>query len=180
MTHSLVRPIGATRTSFVTSSPSEVFKVTVVRYSRGNVLSIENGMRTDFPAMPNVGESRLSNSTSGSRDELPTGTVNTGMSFNRRADAASTGAAPSFQSPSEANTTARKFLNRCSAVASGSCRLLPRVATLFASVVLSLRESVSPSSPRPGPGTAASVVGRGAGGEGFFSSFFSGPIEENG
>ena len=86
--------------------------MTVVRYSRGSVLSIVNGIRTDFPAMPNVGESRLSNSTSGNRDELPTGTVKTGMSFSRKADAAMTGAIPSFQSPSEARTTARRFLNR--------------------------------------------------------------------
>ena len=50
--------------------------------------------------------------TSGNRDELPTGTVKTGMSFSRKADAAMTGAIPSFQSPSEARTTARRFLNR--------------------------------------------------------------------
>ena len=69
-----------------------------------------NGIRTDLPATPNVGASRLSSSTSGSRDGLPTGTANTGMSFSRSADAASTGGWPSFQSPSEASTIAAQVL----------------------------------------------------------------------
>ena len=44
-TDPLVRPIAAIFTSSVTSSPFDVFNVTVVRYSRGNVLSIVNGIR---------------------------------------------------------------------------------------------------------------------------------------
>ena len=48
MTESVVRPCGAMRTSLVTSSPLDVFSVTVVMNSRGSVLSIVNGMRTDF------------------------------------------------------------------------------------------------------------------------------------
>ena len=45
--------------------------MTVVQYSRGSELSIVNGMRTDLPATPNVGASRLSSSTSGSGVGLP-------------------------------------------------------------------------------------------------------------
>ncbi len=52
---SLVRPIGATRTSLVTSSPSDVFKLTVVTCSRGSELSMVNGTRTALPPTPNVG-----------------------------------------------------------------------------------------------------------------------------
>ncbi len=48
-------------------------RVTVVMYSRGSELSIVNGTRTDLPAMPKVGRSRLKSSTSGSRVRLPTG-----------------------------------------------------------------------------------------------------------
>ncbi len=72
MIQSLVRPIAAIRTSLVTSSPSLVFMTTVVVCSRGKVLSIVNGMRTDLPTMANVGESMLSNSRSGNRAALPT------------------------------------------------------------------------------------------------------------
>ena len=50
-----------------------------------------NGIRTVLPAIPNVGASRLSNSTSGSREALPTGITNTGMLFARSCTAASTG-----------------------------------------------------------------------------------------
>ncbi len=64
---SLVRPIGAIRTSFDSSSPLVVCNVTVVTYSRGSELSIVNGMRTDLPTTPNVGASRLRTSTSGKR-----------------------------------------------------------------------------------------------------------------
>src|SRR5262249_12279357 len=73
-TASLVRLMAAIRTSFETSSPSEVLSVTVVRYSRGSELSTVNGTRTDLPATPKVGRSRLNSSTSGSRVRLPTGT----------------------------------------------------------------------------------------------------------
>ena len=47
MTQSVVRPIGATRTSLVTSSPSEVRSVTVVVYSRGKELSIASFLGPD-------------------------------------------------------------------------------------------------------------------------------------
>ena len=43
----------------MTSSPSDVLSVTVVTYSRGSELSIVNGTRTDLPATPKVGTSRL-------------------------------------------------------------------------------------------------------------------------
>src|SRR5947208_10034715 len=108
-TDPLVRPIAATRTSSVTSSPSDVFNVTFVRYSRGSVLSIVNGMRTDLPTTPNVGAPRLTSSTSGSRVVLPTGTENTGTPLSRSAVAAWTGGWPSFQSPSDINTTPTRF-----------------------------------------------------------------------
>src|SRR4051812_49170277 len=109
-TDPLVRPIAATRTSSVTSSPSDVFSVTVVRYSRGSVLSIVNGTRTALPTTPNVGAPRLTSSTSGSRAALPTRTANTGTPLSRRAVAAWTGGGPSFQSPSEIRTTPARFL----------------------------------------------------------------------
>ena len=59
--------------------------MTVVVYSRGSELSIENGTRTDLPATPKVGRSRLKSSTSGSRVRLPTGTANTGTPLIRSA-----------------------------------------------------------------------------------------------
>ena len=46
--------------------------------SRGSELSIVNGTRTDLPATPKVGTSRLKSSTSGSRVRLPTGTAKIG------------------------------------------------------------------------------------------------------
>ena len=52
--------------------------MTVVVNSRGSELSIENGTRTDLPATPKVGRSRLKSSTSGSRVRLPTGTAKIG------------------------------------------------------------------------------------------------------
>ncbi len=106
---SLVRVIAAIFTSLVTSSPSDDRMVTVVVNSRGSELSIENGTRTDLPATPKVGRSRLKSSTSGSRVRLPTGTAKTGTPRIRSAAAASTGGWPSFQSPSEASTTPRRF-----------------------------------------------------------------------
>src|SRR5580658_5022551 len=75
---SLVRAIGAMWTSFDSSSPFDVRRVTVVTYSRGRELSTVNGMRTDLPTTPKVGASRLSNSTSGSRVGLPTVTAKMG------------------------------------------------------------------------------------------------------
>src|SRR3954462_9157995 len=104
-TEPVVRPIGATRTSSLTVSPVDVFIVTVVRYSRGSVLSIVNGTRTALPTTPNVGAPRLTSSPSGSRVVLPTRTENTGTPFSRSFVAAWTGGGPSFQSPSEINTT---------------------------------------------------------------------------
>src|SRR5829696_9080067 len=45
------RPCGAMRTSLVTSSPLDVRKITDVEDSRGRVLSMVNGIRTDFPTI---------------------------------------------------------------------------------------------------------------------------------
>ena len=56
--------MAATRTSRVSVSPLETFIVTVVTKSRGNELSMVNGIRTGFPAAPKVGMSTLSSSTS--------------------------------------------------------------------------------------------------------------------
>src|SRR4051794_21762782 len=71
-TSSVVLVIGSTLTSLVTSSPSDVLRVTVARYGEGIALSMVKGIRTAFPATPKVGASRLNSSTSGSRDALPT------------------------------------------------------------------------------------------------------------
>src|SRR5947207_2734036 len=128
-TDPLVRPIAATRTSSVTSSPSDVFSVTVVRYSRGSVLSIVNGTRTALPTTPNVGAPRLTSSTSGNRVVLPTGTENTGTPFNRSFVAAWTGGGPSFQSPSEISTMPIRFFTFSGACASGSYRSVRRPAS---------------------------------------------------
>src|SRR4051794_34003965 len=57
---SLVRPCGAMRTSLVTSSPFDVRKTTDVEHSRGSVLSIVKGIRTDLPTTAKVGASTLS------------------------------------------------------------------------------------------------------------------------
>ena len=122
---SLVRVMAAIFTSFVTSSPSEARKVTVVVNSLGSELSIENGTRTDLPVMPKVGRSRLKSSTSGSLVRLPTGTAKTGTPRILSAAAASTGGCPSFQSPSEASTTPRRFWILCGARMSGSFRSVP-------------------------------------------------------
>ena len=125
MTQSLVRPIGAMRTSLVTSSPSDVLSVTVVTCSRGSVLSIVNGMRTDLPAMPKVGASRLKQLDVGQprraahrhgEDRHPLQPQGRG-GLHRRL--------PSFQSPSDASTMPRRFWNRCGASASGSYRFVP-------------------------------------------------------
>ena len=75
---SVVRPIGATRTSRVTSVPSEIFSTTVVACSSGSELSSVNGIRRVFPAIPNVGTSSDSTSRSGRRVRLPAASVNTG------------------------------------------------------------------------------------------------------
>jgi len=125
ITKSVVRPIAATRTSFVTSSPSLVLRLTVVTYSRGSDESIVNGMRTVLPFTPNVGASRLSSSTSGRRVGLPAVTVKRGTPFTRILAAAWTGGGPSFQSPSEAMTTPMRFGMVSSALVRGAFRSLP-------------------------------------------------------
>ncbi|CAD76034.1 hypothetical protein-signal peptide and transmembrane prediction [Rhodopirellula baltica SH 1] len=107
-TESFVRPIAAMRMSLVIVSPLDVVMVTVAAWSRGSELSTENGMRTFLPPIAKVGTSKLSNSTSGKRSSLPTGTVNTGTPIDRNRPAARTGASPWFQSPSDANTTPSK------------------------------------------------------------------------
>jgi len=91
---SFVRPCGAMWTSLVTSSPLDVRKTTEAEHSRGSVLSIVKGIRTDLPTTANVGASTLRSSTSGNRCGLPTGTVNTGTLANRSRTAASTGGSP--------------------------------------------------------------------------------------
>ena len=113
------------RTSFLNTSlslaePSEARSVTVARHSRGSELRIVNGTRTGFPSTPTVGQSRLDNSRSGNRVELPTATAITGTLANRRPCAAWSGGSPSLKSPSEASTTLRRFENRSVAVASGA------------------------------------------------------------
>jgi hypothetical protein len=73
-------------------------------------------------ATPIVGQSRLASSTSGSFVWLPAGTVNTGTCVSRSRRAASSGEAPSFQSPSLASTTARRLPNRSATPARGAPR----------------------------------------------------------
>ena len=89
-----------------------------------------NGIRTVLPATPKVGASRLSNSTSGSLDELPTGTEKTGTPFIRSREAASTGGWPSFQSPSEARTTPLRLGTVSMTLLSGSLMSVPCPAPL--------------------------------------------------
>ena len=81
-------------------------------------------MRTFFSAIPKVGTSKLIKSRSGNRDWLPTGTLKIGICSNRIRIASWTGGNPSFQSPSDANTTARKLLCSLRALARAACRLL--------------------------------------------------------
>src|SRR5206468_3032686 len=69
-TEPLVRPMGAMRTSSVTSSPSDVFNETVVTYSRGILLSIVHGIRTDLPTMPNVGPASRFQRCKGLHDDI--------------------------------------------------------------------------------------------------------------
>src|SRR3954453_18131708 len=122
---SLVRPCGAMRTSLVTSSPFDVRKTTDVEHSRGSVLSIVKGIRTDLPTTAKVGASTLSSSTSGNRCGLPTGTVNTGTLAKRNRTAASTGGSPWFQSPSEISTTPASDCNFSAAAVSGEWISVP-------------------------------------------------------
>ncbi len=82
------------RTSLVTSSPSDVLSVTGAVSSRGSELSIVNGMRTALPTTPNVGASRLSSSTSGSRDGAADRHGEHGNALEPQPTAASTGGSP--------------------------------------------------------------------------------------
>ena len=63
---------------------------------------------------------------SGRRVGLPAGTTKTGTPLIRSRAAAWTGGGPSFQSPSEASTIPRRFWIFSNALASGSCRSVPR------------------------------------------------------
>ena len=91
----------------------------------GTITFAKAPTRTDLPVVPNVGGSKLTSSMSGSRVGLPTGMANTGTPFNRSLAAASTGGGPSFQSPSEMSTIARRVGYLSSACASGEFRSVP-------------------------------------------------------
>ena len=100
-----------------------------------------NGTRNGLPTTPVTGQSRLAIVRSGSGVGLPAGTASTGMPASRRAVAACTGGRPSFQSPSEASTIARRLGCRRATVSSGSKRLVPCPAAEKGSMWMANRSS---------------------------------------
>ena len=121
--------------------PSEHSISTATVSSRGRVLEIVNGTRNGFATTPVTAHSSPATATSGSGTTLPTGTASTGTPASRSPVAACTGGGPSFQSPSETSTIARRRGWRRGAASSGSKRFEPAAAPSRVAETGSMRTS---------------------------------------